>query len=506
LLSPLNARSADEYDGTVRAGYLYLDRDGNHSVNQGTFNMYQGLELSLERFSYRFDNGLNLSANVRSALLGNRDLSLGASKAGLWGAEFHHSAYRRTYDFTGDVETKRYRSAGTVWWRARPWLKAYGGIGVTKKTGDMMALFEGDEPGAVNAVDFAHWTHHAGITVQHSRKMAQVEYRGSTFSDEESFTNDRRTRRIRASASAPVPNFEDLILNAGYQNFRLALEDRVDTLTANTVWGGGRFNYRGGYTVRYSFIFDRARRTGDLTDTDNITHALYAGKSWLRHGGFTLGYRYRMKDDALDELTGNGYYASAWWRPIDALMLRAGYGSEDLTVDEGRTLTGKTERSRGWVSVRYRKANNWIRMSLRSLQTENDEIGSSTDYLRIAADFSAEAPKYGSLTGSYSFGTGEYNNSAGVFEYEEHVFKGDIASMEYRQVTLGFGGTYFRSLRDLNVESFLVRFWGQYRFEKGWGLQVSYCSHNFDNLDDPSPVYTEYYTDNIVQVSLSYDL
>jgi len=506
LLMPVNALPADEYEGTVRVGYLFLDRDGNHSVNQSTFNLYQGLEASLERFSYRFDNGLNFSANIQNVTLGNRSLSVGATKTGIWGTEFHHNAYRRQYDFNGDVETKRYRSGGTIWWRARPWLKAYGGAGVTKKNGDMLALFEGDETGAANAVDFAYWNYHAGVTLQHSRKSAQVEYRGSTFTDDRDFTNDRRTRRIRASASAPVPNFEDLMLNAGYQHFRLALEERIDTLSAHTVWGGARFNYRGGYTLRYSFIFDRARRTGDLTDSDNITHAIYAGKAWLRQGGFTLGYRYRIKDDALDELTGNGYFVSAWWRPVGALNLRAGYGSEDLTVDEGRTLTGKTERSRGWFTARYRKNNNWIRLSLRNLMMDYDEIGSSTDYLRLATDLSVEILEYGTVTGSYSYATGEYENSAGEFEYNEHIIKGDVTAKEYRNLTLGFGGTYLRNLRDLDVEGFSVRLSALYRFKKDWAIQGSYSSHNFDNLDDPSPVYTEYYTDNVVQISLSYDL
>ncbi len=498
--------SADEYDGTVRVGYLYLDREGDQSVNQSTFNLYQGLEISLERFSYLFDNGVNLSANIDNAALENRNLSIGATKTGRWGIGFTHNSYRRQYGFDGETKTKRHRSGGQIWWRARPWLKVFGGVGLTKKTGDMLALFDPQQVATGDGVDYAHWFYNAGFTVRRARSTAQVEYRGSTFTDNEDLLNDRNTQRFRASASVPIPAYENLLLNGGYQYYRVYLESRPDTLRAHTLWGGARLSLSKGYSVRYSFIFDRARRTGDLAETDNITHAFYAGKSWVRRGGVTVGYRYRMKDDVSDELTGNAYFVTVWFKPITDLKLRAGYGSEDLNVDEGQTLTGNTERRRGWLSARYQTAHGWARLSLQSRQTDNDEIGSSAEYMRLATDLSVEVPEYATLVGSYSYGTGEYTNSSGEFEYNEHIIKGDVTSREYKNTTVGFGGTYLRSRRDLDIEGFSVRFTGQYKFEKGWGLRATYSSHNFDNFNDPSPVYTEYYTDNVVQISLSYDL
>ncbi len=495
-----------EYDGTIKAGYVFVDTEGNKGVNQNTFNLYQGLDLSLERFSYRFDNGLNLAANIQNVAQRSRNLALSATKSGQWGVGFNHNGYRRPYDFNGDIETKRYRSNGQLWWRATPWAKFYGGLGVLKKSGDMLNLFEPEMDASANGIDYSLWSYHGGVTVQRDRKVAQVEFRRSTFTDEIDFNNDRSTVRFRASGSMPIPDYEDLTVNAGYQFYRNAFERRIDTLKAHTFWGGARFANRDGYLVRYSFIFDRARRTGDLTDADNITHAVYIGKSWLRKGGVTVGYRYRMNDDALDELTGNGYFVTAWLRPVEDFSLKAGYGSDEMDVDAGRTLTGKTERSRGWVSARYLSEYGWVRVKVQNRQTDNEDIGSSADFTRFATDLSVELSKYGTATGSYSYGTGEYKNSAGEFEYNEHIINGDITSKEYRNFTFGFGGMYLRSQRDLNVESFSVRFSGRYRFESGLGLEFEYSSHNFDNLDDASPIYSEYYTDNVVRIGLSYDL
>ncbi len=506
VLSTIGNAENGNYDGTVKAGYIFLDSEGSKGVNQSTFNLYQGLDVSLERFSYRFDNGLNFAANIQNAALRNRNIALSATKTGQWGVGFTHNGYRRPYDFNGDIETKRYRSNGQFWWRARPWVKLYGGLGVIKKSGDVLDLFGPEAGVSANGVDYSHWSYHTGLTFQRHRRVAQIEFRRSTFSDDLDYNNDRSTIRFRASATVPVPSYEHLMLNAGYLFYRNAFERRIDTLNAHTFWGGARFANRDGYLVRYSFIFDRARRTGDLTDADNVTHAVYIGKSWHRRGGVTAGYRYRMNDDALDELTGSGYYVTAWLRPVEDFSLKAGYGSEELEVNEGRTLTGTTERSRGWASARYRNEFGWVRVKVQNRQSDNDDIGSSIDYTRVATDLSVELSKYGVAAGSYSYGKGEYVNSAGEFEYDEHIISGDITSKEYRNFTLGFGGMYFRSRRDLNIESFSVRFSGRYRFENGLGLEFGYSSHNFDNLDDLSPVYSEYYTDNIVRIGLSYDL
>jgi hypothetical protein len=35
---------------------------------------------------------------------------------------------------------------------------------------------------------------------------------------------------------------------------------------------------------------------------------------------------------------------------------------------------------------------------------------------------------------------------------------------------------------------------------------VVYSSHNYDNFADPHPIYTEYYTDNVVEINLIYTL
>jgi hypothetical protein len=68
---------------------------------------------------------------------------------------------------------------------------------------------------------------------------------------------------------------------------------------------------------------------------------------------------------------------------------------------------------------------------------------------------------------------------------------------------LGVGGTYVRSRQDVDVESFSVRFSANYMIQKIYKFEVTYAAHNFDDFNDPSPIYSRYYTANVVEVSLS---
>jgi len=92
------------------------------------------------------------------------------------------------------------------------------------------------------------------------------------------------------------------------------------------------------------------------------------------------------------------------------------------------------------------------------------------------------------------------------FEFTEHVFSADLLSAWYRGTRLGFGTTYYRSYDDVDVERFVVRFSGDYEFVPGYTAQLTYSAYNYDNLSFVGPTYTEYYTGNIVHLSLAYRL
>jgi hypothetical protein len=309
---------------------------------------------------------------------------------------------------------------------------------------------------------------------------------------------------------SPLPRYERLLINAGFQRYEGYVTNRDDSLTANTFWAGGRFSYPGGWSLRYSFFFDRARRTGDLAATDNIVNALYAGKTFRRLAGVNVGYRYHINDDAVDELKGNSYFASGWVRPVSDVTLRAGFGTEDTDVNAGRTLTGDRESDRYWASAQYRLPEQYgsVRVKIEDKQTENPDIGSKADFVRAGCDFFVQHDMYGELRGSYSYQNGEYTNAAGSFEFSDHIISGDVWTAEYRKARAGFGGTYQRSRQDLDIESFTLRFSAAYRILDEYRLEGRYSAYNFDDLsdfNDRTMPYTRYYTGNVVEISIARD-
>jgi hypothetical protein len=503
---PAGLALASDYAGTIKAGYVYTDLQGNLGINQGTFNLYDGATLSLENFTALLDHGFRVNADLYNLTLDNRRIRFGVTKPGLMGVTFNHSAYRRYYDFDGNVEAKRYLTDGRVWLQPLKAVRIYGDFGFNNLSGEIAPLFNTADNGLFNLVDYSNARYGLGLTYRQHRTTGTVEYRGSSFTDDLSGVNDRATRRIRASMATPLPRFENVIVNGGYQHFRVAIKDRSDSLEAKTLWGGAKWSLRNGYSVRYSFLFDRARRTGDLVETDNLAHGIYAGKVWQGKGGLTAGYQRRFNDDVLIERTGNSWSVSAWAKPWTFLMFDAGHGSDKMEVDEGQTLTGKRERNGGWASVKYTRETSWLRLKIAGRSTEYEEIGTKADYTRFAADTWLDFPRWGQLSGAYSYSDGKYENTSGQFEFDEHVVSGDLTSREYRRMRLGLGGTYFRSRKDTDIESFSVRVSGRYAHACGLGLEVVYSSHNFDNFADPHPIYTEYYTDNVVEMALTYSL
>ena len=173
-------------------------------------------------------------------------------------------------------------------------------------------------------------------------------------------------------------------------------------------------------------------------------------------------------------------------KPMPALLLRAGYGAHTLDIDDGRTLLGQRDRERAWASARYSFEIGWVRLKLMAHETDYEAIESSADYFRGSADWSLDILEYGTVIGQYAYYKGDYSNSGGRFLFTDHSISGDIVSTEYKHARIGFGGTYWRSRRDQDIESFSVRFTGWYTLPQGLGLEVSYRSHTYDDFNDPS--------------------
>ena len=486
-------------EGTVKVGYVLLDEEGNRSVEHSTFNQYEGLGLSFERFRYNFDNGLRLGADLKRITLNNRNLSLALEKSGLFGIRTYNNQYRRTYNFEGSTFTRRHRTGASAWFVPHKYFKVFGGGDYVGKSGRMSDWFDLNQPEVVEDVDFTQFSYNIGLRANHRGGMFQAEYRAADYRDDIDNSRDQKRSKIRLAALLPVPRYEWVLLSGGFQHFETKYDKTDYKISANTVWGGTTVKLPRNFTVSYKFYFDRTGSDSDLVATDNLSHAFFAGRVWPGLAGLTLGYQHDINDDAVDAVKADGMYFSGWLKPLKNLDFRAEHGFRKEEVDEGARLLGDEDRNYFKISGKYRYAD-YASFTARydDKHRENDQLGSDIDFKRMALDASLTLAGWGTLAAGYAYANGEYENTEEMFEFADHLVHGDISTEEYYNVTAGFGVSYYRSKQDLDVESYNLRFTGAYRFMKTHRLEITYNVHNFDDF----LVMDNYYTANIVEVNL----
>jgi len=490
---------ANSGEGTVKVGYTFMDEEGNQSVQHSTFNQYDGFGLSLERFRYRFDNGIRLSADLQRVTLNNRNMSLAVEKFGLFGLRVFNHQYRRTYNYSGSSYTRRHRTGASFWVIPHQYVTVFGGGAYVGKSGKQSDLFDLNQPEVPVKVDYNQAEYNAGLRVNFRGRMFQAEYRGAKFTDNEKPMRDQSRFKIRTIAIASVPNYEWLIFSGGFQHFETRYKETDYKISANTVWGGATAKLPKHFSLRYSFYFDRAGSDSDLVATDNLSHAVYLTHIWPGRAGLTGGYQHDVNDDFEDSFKADAGYFSGWFKPGGGFELRAEHGFRREEVDEGARLLGNEDRNHFKASVRYKKmAYGSAVLKFDSKNRENSQLGSEVDFMRVALDGSLEIKEYGTVSAGCAYASGEYENDEQAFEFGDHLVHADITSREYYDVTAGFGAVYYRSKKDLDVESFTLRFSAAYRFKEDYMLEVNYNVSNFDNFQ----IWDEYYTANIVEVNI----
>ncbi|MFH1701115.1 MAG: hypothetical protein ABIE07_11065 [Candidatus Zixiibacteriota bacterium] len=497
---------AEQSTGVVKVGYLNLSEEGSLSVYHPNFNMYNGLQISLEKFNYRFNNGTRVNADFKNITLKNRDLSLGLSKSGNYGINLNYNQYRRIYNSTGSANTERKTIGGNAWFQPHRMIRLYGGIGSVGKEGYAANLYSIGPAILKNKINYSQKYFNSGFRFTHFYYNFQADYRSTSFNDDLVWDNDRNSSRARINAVIQLPFYQKVILNSGFQHYTTKVKNRFDTLSANTVWGGVKYNYGSGYSLKYDFIWDRARRTGDLTATDNITQGFFVSKVWPQTAGITLGYRHKVNDMIPDELSSRGYYLSGWAKLSPQMTAKANYGSENRAVNEGETLTGDRDYSRYRVSLKYdlpREYGN-VRILRENKKIENNEIGSESSYGKWSLEGQLTKSGMGGLDFQFSYLKGVYDNMSGSFEFSDYILSGNYMSPVYREFQTGIGGQYVRSQQDVDIESSRIYFKGIYSITPVHKLEITYTIDNFDNLADMSRPYAEYYTSNIIEVSYSY--
>lgn len=495
--------------GSLKLGWSFLDEEGNQATAYRAFNEYEGAAISLENIRYRFNNtGHILRADLRNITLNNRNLSLSLTNPGRYGISFYNSQYRRVYSFDGGSFTRRNQTGGTFQIYPHKNLKLYAGAARVARSGESVDLFNFNGSPNVNEDprfrhDYTMSSFNGGFDLIERGGVLRGEMRTTNYTDNERPDRDQNRQFYTVSTAFPVPRLEMIMVHAGYRRLQSKYEADDFEIWSNFAWGGATITLPKGFNFRYNLYFDRSGSDSDYVETDNLANAFYLGYTKDRRGGVTVGYQHDINDDFEDEVQANSYYLSGWIKPTSRTEFRAQYGNRAEEVKEGARLLGDEDRSRYSLSGKYRvPGRGHLSLKYEGRQRKNDNLGTEADFNRFLADVTLISAEFGSLSGGYSYATGEYSNiEANDFEFQDHVLYGEATSREFEKTTLGFGATYYRSKRDLDVESFSLRFSGSYRLGENYRLEAEYNVHNFDDF----LVADKYYTSNVLEVSISRD-
>jgi hypothetical protein len=485
--------------GQFKLGYIFLDEEGSQAVNQATFNQYDGFAVSVERFRYMFDSGIRIKADLKNISLNNRNLNLGLERSGLFGIRLHNDQYRRAYDFDGASFTRRHRTGASLWLIPHRFIKFFGGGEYIGKTGKMEALFDLGNTSPPIDVDYDQVCYNAGFRINYLGRMFQAEYRAGNFDDNKHRDRDRSRYRIRLIGMGTVPRYEWIMLSGGFQHFETKFDESEFKISSNSVWGTAAIELPENFALKYHGRFDRTSSDSDVVATDNLAHAFYLSRSWPGLARLTAGYQHDINDDFEDAVSANSAYFSGWLKPVPQLEFRGEFGLRAETVDEGSRLLGDEDRTRFRLSAIYSSpAAGSINLKFENKRRKNDQLGSEANFSRISIDRTMTVVKYVGFSGGYAFATGDYKNNEQEFKFDSHVLYADLTSKEYRNLTAGFGAVYCRSKRDLDVESFTLRFSAMYQFMREYAVEAFYNIHNFDDY----LIIDRYYTANIVEINI----
>jgi hypothetical protein len=466
--------------------------------------LYEGLALSLDNFHYLTRSGIDFLADFKNITLNNRDLRAAISKPGEFSFSLKNQRYRRINSVDGDKFTRRRTTGGEAHVFVTRHVKLFAGFSLTEKHGDSLSLISPDGDSIVCSTDYSHSALTIGGQVFYPQGSFTARYQASRdFSDNVDIDDSRNAKNLDVSAFAPLPKYNRIVLSGGY-HYRQDSHARSSTeLATDQGWAAARAQLPYNLTAEYRFTAARSDRSRQPTTIDNYINTASLGRQWPRHGGIRVGYENRICDDIMNRTMAQAVLLSGWFRYEEKLLIRGGVTIRDKDVKEGITLVGEEQLTRYQLSARYHVAG-WgdLSGSYRGRVRTRDDIETRAEYNTFSTELALHREAYGRLTVTYAYYAGSYENrSTGVstdFRFNNHVITGMITPRDYRKVQLSFGGTYYRSRRDLDTEKFGLQIQGRYALPDKYEVEVSYRALNFDDF----LATDRYYTGNIVDLYL----
>jgi hypothetical protein len=514
-----NSVLAQSGGGTVKFGYVLTDEEGSRAVNQKTYDLYEGLGVSLNDFSYFWASGLGLRADITNATLNNRNETVSLFKPGVFSLNLHHDRTQRIYSANANDVTRRetFRSSASI--SASRNAELFGGFSLTDRDGVVSDVFQSRSDTTSYNVDYQSTSFNIGGRAFSQRGEIRAEYRRSKFNDNALGSSslsatDRTGDNFNVRAGVRRVGWDRLSLTSGYTYRRDKLDIGTQELVTKLGWAVARATLPNNLSATYKFTFGRTNNnSGQFAETDNVVNVLTLAKSWRGRYGLRLGYENRISDDLSERTTSNGLIVGGWLRDKEHFNASGEFFLRDRNVNNGATQTGDFTAYRQKVTLKYRDKG-WGDISLRwnGKTTSRDPAISIRDTLTnplvetrvnynvISTTTNLKTKKYGGVSITYSYYAGKFQNNSAEYTYQftDHVVRALLKPVTFDKLSLSLGGSYHRSRRDQDTERFDMEFEVAYLVTSDYSAGVKYTAQNFDDF-----LYTDqFYTGNIVELYL----
>jgi hypothetical protein len=497
--------AGDNGTGKIGFGYVFVDEDGSRAVNSQTFNTYEGVALSMYDWRYNWENGTSLKANLKNITLNNRDLRLWLGKPGRFSLSATNNQYRRVYSDSASNYTRRRSTNVQAMFQASRYFKVFGGYGRTDKHGTDFFILPAINDTINRSTDYGYKSYNFGTQMGDRYGLVRAEYRRFDFTDNTGLSTDRKAEQVDLYTSSTVPSVKWLYLAGGLNLRKDKVESTGTDLKTNQWWGGAKAYLTPTLLLDYRLVFATTKRNSPQRTIDNLQNVISLGKTWSRRGGVRVGYENRISDDFVNRTSSDGLLANAWLRPNMHWYFEAAISTRKADVTDGVTLLGDESRTNHAVSALY-SDDKWGSLGARwegHIRT-NDDINSRTEYNVLSGELNLIDAKKGRLTVTHSYYVRTFENRSDntSYEFADHVLTGHAYLTEIKQLTVDFGGTWYRSKRDQDMEKLSGDIGVAYRIQPTLQLAGRYRVYNFDNF----LVTDEYYTANIVEFKLIKDV
>ncbi len=509
-----NSLLAQTGGGTVKLGYVLTDEEGSRAVNQKTFDLYEGLGISVNDFSYFWANGLGLRADITNATLKNRNETVSLFKPGAFSLNVHHDRNQRIYSANASDPVRResFRSSASV--NASRNAELFGGFSLTDRVGVFTDVFQSRADTTSYRVDYQNTTYNIGARAFDHHGELRVEYRNSKLSDNARSAADRTTDNFNIRAGVRRFGWDRLTLSSGYTYRRAKLDVGAQELETKLGWAIARASLPNRVSATYKFTFGRTNNSsGQFAETDNVVNALTLAKSWRGRYGLRLGYENRISDDLSERTTSNGIIIGGWLRDKKHFSANGEFFLRDKNVNNGATQTGDLTAYRQKVTVKYRDkgwgdvsmrwsgktTNRDPALSIRDTLT-NPNIETRVNYNVITTTANLKSKKYGSVSVTYSYYVGKFQNNSAedTYEFSDNVIRARVKPVTFDKLNLSLGGSYQRSRRNQNIERFNLELEAAYEVTSDYSAGFKYTAQNFDDF----LFADQFYTGNIFELYL----